>query len=75
MNSISPGPIDTPMLSKDVKNRVGEVDLKVKFMEYVPLHRLGTAEEIASGILFLSSADSEYCTGIDLVADGGISQL
>jgi NAD(P)-dependent dehydrogenase (short-subunit alcohol dehydrogenase family) len=75
VNSISPGPIDTPMFSKDIKNKAGEVDLKAKFTEYVPLHRLGTAEEIASGILYLASADSEFCTGIDLVVDGGISQL
>jgi NAD(P)-dependent dehydrogenase (short-subunit alcohol dehydrogenase family) len=75
VNSISPGPIDTPMFSKDIKNKAGEVDLKAKFTEYVPLHRLGTAEEIASGILYLASADSEFCTGIDLVLDGGISQL
>jgi NAD(P)-dependent dehydrogenase (short-subunit alcohol dehydrogenase family) len=63
------------MFSKDIKNKAGEVDLKAKFTEYVPLHRLGTAEEIASGILYLASADSEFCTGIDLVVDGGISQL
>jgi NAD(P)-dependent dehydrogenase (short-subunit alcohol dehydrogenase family) len=40
-----------------------------------PLGRLARSEEMAAAMLFLASDDSGYATGIDLVADGGITQL
>ena len=38
-----------------------------------PLGRLGTAEEVAKTILFLSSDDSSFMTGSSLVVDGGLT--
>ncbi len=49
--------------------------MKAQFAQMVPLGRLGRAEEMASAILFLASDESSYSTGIDLVADGGITQV
>ena len=40
-----------------------------------PLGRLGKPEEMAAAILFLASSDSSFSTGMDLVADGGITSL
>ena len=37
----------------------------------VPLGRIGTAEDVAYGALFLASDESSYMTGSDLVIDGG----
>ena len=36
-----------------------------------PLGRMGVAEDIARGILYLASNDSSFMTGSELVIDGG----
>ena len=45
------------------------------FSGITPLGCIGRPEEMAPAILFLASEDSSYSTGIDLVADGGITQV
>jgi NAD(P)-dependent dehydrogenase (short-subunit alcohol dehydrogenase family) len=45
------------------------------FRQAIPLGRMGTAEEIASVIAFLCSAQSSFITGQNLLVDGGISLL
>jgi NAD(P)-dependent dehydrogenase (short-subunit alcohol dehydrogenase family) len=39
----------------------------------MPLGRLGTAEDIAYGALFLASDESSFMTGSELVMDGGVT--
>jgi NAD(P)-dependent dehydrogenase (short-subunit alcohol dehydrogenase family) len=39
----------------------------------VPLHRLGTVEDIVKVALFLASDDSSYITGTNIVVDGGFT--
>ena len=39
----------------------------------VPLGRLGTADEIANGIIYLASDESSFVTGSELVIDGGMT--
>jgi NAD(P)-dependent dehydrogenase (short-subunit alcohol dehydrogenase family) len=75
VNILSPGPIDTPIIDGQFKSKEEADAMKAQFSQMVPLARLGRAEEMASAILFLASDDSSYSTGIDLVADGGVTQI
>jgi NAD(P)-dependent dehydrogenase (short-subunit alcohol dehydrogenase family) len=66
-NSVHPGPIDTPMVRGPGTEPAGLEELVGR----VPLGRLGTAEEIAYGVLYLASDESSFVTGSELVIDGG----
>ena len=68
VNTVAPGVIDTPMalgLSQDEERRAA-------FERFVPLGRLGAAEDIAEASLFLMSDQSSYITGQILHPDGGL---
>jgi NAD(P)-dependent dehydrogenase (short-subunit alcohol dehydrogenase family) len=42
-------------------------------LDRTPMGRLGTAEDIADGVLFLASDEASCVTGSELVIDGGIT--
>jgi NAD(P)-dependent dehydrogenase (short-subunit alcohol dehydrogenase family) len=66
VNSISPGYTMTPM------NARPEVAEQVKKFEAdTPLRRMATVDELVGPAVFLSSAAASFCTGIDLLVDGG----
>jgi len=75
VNSLSPGPIDTPALGKAGMSEDQVHGFKKAMLGMVPLGRIGSSEEIAKTALFLASGDSSYITGIDLIVDGGMSQV
>lgn len=66
-NSVHPGPIDTPM----VRGPQTDPDRVETLIGRVPLGRLGTAEEVAYGVLYLASDEASFVTGSELVIDGG----
>jgi NAD(P)-dependent dehydrogenase (short-subunit alcohol dehydrogenase family) len=75
VNVVSPGAIATPFhgrtgLSEDVVSANAK-----KFIDQIPMKRFGTPEEIAQAVLFLSTSDSSYVLGTELIIDGGVSQL
>jgi NAD(P)-dependent dehydrogenase (short-subunit alcohol dehydrogenase family) len=75
VNAVSPGPISTPFASK---MGLGERELKAMaggVEAQVPLQRVGEADEVARAALFLASSDSSFVTGMELVVDGGFSQI
>jgi NAD(P)-dependent dehydrogenase (short-subunit alcohol dehydrogenase family) len=71
VNSVAPGPIDTPMTRYWLDRAADPLAVEKEQTEPVLLKRLGTAEEIASVALFLVSDDSSFMTGSLVVADGG----
>ncbi len=75
VNTISPGPVDTPIIDGMAGTPEQAAELKAAYGKAMPLGRIARPDEIASAALFLASDDSSYSTGIDLVVDGGFSQL
>jgi glucose 1-dehydrogenase len=67
VNAIYPGWTDTPGERKYYSEEVLQ-----KASQTLPLKRLARPEEVARGILFLVSPDSDYMTGSILYLDGGI---
>ncbi len=68
-NSVHPGPTDTEMIA----HMLSEPGARARAVESMPLGRLGTAEDIAYGALFLASDESSFMTGSELVMDGGVT--
>ena len=73
VNTLSPGPILTPMVSQDtpeMQEAIGEY-----IRTTVPMGRWGQPEEAAKAVLFLASDDSSYMTGGEILVDGGLAQV
>ena len=68
VNSVSPGPIDTDMVTRFT----GTPENKAALISGVPLSRMGQPEEIAAAILFLASPKAAFITGTSIAVDGGI---
>jgi NAD(P)-dependent dehydrogenase (short-subunit alcohol dehydrogenase family) len=74
VNSVSPGPLYTPMHEKRFRSLAEEgTRMRESFLraERVPLGRPGTPEDIAYAILYLASDRACYVTGADFPVDGG----
>ncbi len=71
-NSVHPGWCDTP-LSRRIMSEVDRDGDDDPRLGRIPMGRLGTAEEVASAVLFLASDDSSYMTGAELMVDGGVT--
>ncbi|HKI75118.1 MAG TPA: glucose 1-dehydrogenase [Pseudomonadales bacterium] len=80
VNSVHPGYIWTPMVRNIVDVAPAEANLtedglRAMLVEKHPIGRLGEAEDIARGVLFLASDDSSFMTGSELVIDGGYTAV
>ena len=68
VNSIHPGPIDTPMLRSGLPEGSDPVEAMA---HAVAAGRVGRVEEVAAMVAFLLSDESSYCYGSEFVLDGG----
>jgi len=71
VNTIVPGPTDTPGLRGLAPHADHAPALLAQMAAGVPLGRVGTTDEIANAVLFLASDQSSFVTASELFADGG----
>lgn len=69
VNSVHPGPIDTPMLKQGLPEGV---DAAAMMGDLVPAGRCGTVDDVANVVAFLISDESSFCYGGEFVVDGGL---
>ena len=74
VNTISPGPIITPILDKGGLTPAQKDNFIEGAKTRIPLGRTGTAAEVAAAALYLA-ADATYTTGAELFVDGGLIDL
>jgi NAD(P)-dependent dehydrogenase (short-subunit alcohol dehydrogenase family) len=67
VNCMSPGIINTPLISESE----ALAPLVSRWLEMIPMGRLGDVSDLMGGIVYLASRASDYMTGQNLVLDGG----
>ncbi len=72
VNSVLPGPIDTPIYGKTGMDEEQLNGFAQAILNSVPLKRFGQAEEVAKLVSFLASDDAAFITGGEYTIDGGI---
>ena len=74
VNSVSPGPIESALLSRNLSPQEFQ-QTKDWITSQVPMKRFGKPEDIAAAVLYLSSPESGFVIGADLIVDGGMETL
>ena len=69
-NAVGPGYIETPLLTDHLNK-----DMMEAVARKSPMNRLGTSQEIADLVTFLSSDKSSFTTGSYIIADGGYTAI
>lgn len=73
INCICPGVIDTGMMERWTDKMPDKNEAVAMLQGTMPIGRMGTADEVASAILFFASSDSSLCQGSVLAVDGGFT--
>ena len=67
VNSVQPGLVPTDLAASQVEDDL----IREEFLDNMPLRRLGTPEDVAAAVGFLSGPDAGWITGVCLPVDGG----
>lgn len=67
VNCVCPGSVMTPLLEQSVSE-----NFRDRMIERTPLRRLGTPDDIAKAVAFLSSPSASWISGVALPVDGGM---
>jgi len=71
VNSVHPGYIMTPMVEKGFASSGNPEEMRKAIEALHPIGHIGKPMDIAYGVLYLASDESEFATGSELVIDGG----
>jgi NAD(P)-dependent dehydrogenase (short-subunit alcohol dehydrogenase family) len=73
VNVVSPGPVETPIIRRNIGlPPEAEHELRKTMIAHIPMHRMGEPEEVAAAVAFLAADEASFITGIDLFVDGGV---
>ena len=70
-NTVSPGPTYTPMTAAGYDDEARRAQREAN----IPLRKLGMARDVANAILFLIGPHAGHISGIDVLVDGGMSNM
>ena len=73
VNCVCPGDVATPLLEKQVSVQAEPLEYRREMASLYPLGRIGSAEEVAGVIVFLSSEAASFVTGAAWSVDGGLT--
>lgn len=71
INCVAPGPVDTPMLHKEIGEHLDPTEMEAGMLKGLPISRVATPEEISNVVYFVLSDEASYMTGSIVVVDGG----
>ena len=73
VNSINPGPMDTPFVEKSGLSKQDADNVNSSLANRIPLKRLGKPEDVAKLAAFIASDDASFITGVEYLIDGGLN--
>ncbi|QIP15030.1 SDR family oxidoreductase [Spirosoma aureum] len=73
VNSVSPGPIQTEILSKQGYSDEQLLQLNEWMIDSIPLKKIGKAEDVGKLVAYFTSDAASFITGAELIMDGGMS--
>jgi NAD(P)-dependent dehydrogenase (short-subunit alcohol dehydrogenase family) len=72
VNAVCPGYVDTDMIRRDhIDKKDDPAAAEQRMIDYAPLKRIATPQEIGQSVLYLASFDARFITGVALAIDGG----
>ncbi len=75
VNVLTPGPVDTNVFAQVTSSQEEADAFKASMGDFTPIKRIGKPEEIAAAALYLSTPDSAFMVGAELLIDGGLRSL
>lgn len=72
VNAISPGPTQTEIMDKFGMDEVTLQAVKTSLVTQIPLRKIGSAEDVAKWVVYLSGEAASFITGSEFVMDGGM---